>query len=104
MKLPLSWLRSWVELPWSDRELADRLTMLGFEVESLAAGGAGIQRRARSRDSQRRAPSAGQQAALCARSTTVAASELQIVCGASNARAGLRTALAERRRAPAGRA
>ena len=35
MKLPLPWLRSWVALPWSDRELADRLTMLGFEVESL---------------------------------------------------------------------
>ncbi len=36
MKLPLSWLRSWVDVPWSDREIADRLTMLGFEVEALS--------------------------------------------------------------------
>ena len=35
MKLPVSWLRAWVEVPWGDRELADRLTMLGFEVESM---------------------------------------------------------------------
>ena len=26
MKLPLSWLRSWVEVTWSDRELAERLS------------------------------------------------------------------------------
>ena len=39
MKLPLSWLRSWVAVPWSDAELAERLTMLGIEVESISSAG-----------------------------------------------------------------
>ena len=37
MKLPLSWLREWVEVPWRRRELAERLTMAGFEVESIGS-------------------------------------------------------------------
>jgi hypothetical protein len=37
MKLPLSWLREWVEIPWPARELGERLTMLGFEVEGVGA-------------------------------------------------------------------
>ncbi len=93
MKLPLSWLRSWVQVPWTDRELADRLTMLGFEVESLGAVApafSGVQ------VAQIRSVAPHPQASKL----TVCmvddghGNELQIVCGASNARAGLRTALA----------
>ena len=42
MKLPLSWLREWVQIAadWDARELARRLTLAGFEVEAIAAGGA----------------------------------------------------------------
>jgi phenylalanyl-tRNA synthetase beta chain len=93
VKLPLSWLRSWVELPWSDRELCDRLTMLGFEVESLAKVApefSGVQ------VAEITAVAAHPQAAklrVC-RVNTGHGAELQIVCGAPNARAGLRTALA----------
>lgn len=93
MKLPLSWLRSWVNVPWSDRELADRLTMLGFEVEAISAVAPAF---------------SGVQVALIrnvaahpqANKLSVCSvdngrgEQLQIVCGASNARAGLRTALA----------
>ena len=37
MRLPLSWLREWVEWPsqWDAAELARRLTMAGFEVEAI---------------------------------------------------------------------
>ncbi len=94
MKLPLSWLRSWVETPWSDRELADRLTMLGFEVESLTAVApafSGVQ------VATIVGITAHPQASKLSVCTVVdgSGSELQIVCGASNARAGLRTALAK---------
>jgi phenylalanyl-tRNA synthetase beta chain len=93
VKLPLSWLRSWVEVTWSDRELADRLTMLGFEVESLgpvAPTFSGVL------VAQIRSVAAHPQASKLSVCTVDDGSgnELQIVCGASNARAGLRTALA----------
>ena len=93
MKLQLSWLRSWVEVPWNDRELADRLTMLGFEVESLtsvAPAFSGVY------VGEIRSVAALPQAAklrLC-KVDDGRGAELQIVCGAGNARAGLRTALA----------
>ena len=93
MKLPLSWLRSWVEVPWSDREIAERLTMLGFEVESLGAvappfSGVTV--------AEVRVVAPHPQASKLSVCTVTDGHghELQIVCGASNARAGLRTALA----------
>jgi phenylalanyl-tRNA synthetase beta chain len=35
MKVTLSWLRQYVEFDWSPGQLAERLTMLGLEVESV---------------------------------------------------------------------
>ena len=35
MKLPLNWLKEYVEIEMSPKELADRLTMIGQEVESI---------------------------------------------------------------------
>lgn len=97
MKLPLSWLRSWVPVPWSDRELADRLTMLGFEVESLTpvapAFSQVVVAEIRSATPH---PQAGKlRVCKVAAGGGRGAVELQVVCGASNAREGLRTALAQ---------
>jgi phenylalanyl-tRNA synthetase beta chain len=93
MKLPLPWLRSWVALPWSDRELADRLTMLGFEVESLGKAAPEftgvLVAEIRSAEPHPQAD----KLRVC-RVDAGAGLERQIVCGASNARAGLRSALA----------
>ena len=106
MKLPLSWLRDWVDVPWKDRELADRLTMLGFEVEAHRSRGAALQRRrGRARSSSAEPHPQADKLRVCTvddgRSRQRGA--LQIVCGGANARAGLRTALATCRRATAGR-
>jgi phenylalanyl-tRNA synthetase beta chain len=94
MKIPLSWLREWVDLPQEPRVIADRLTSLGFEVEAL----------------ERAAPEfngvvVGAITAIAPhpqadklRVCTVDAgtgAPLQIVCGAPNARVGLKTALAQ---------
>ena len=93
MKLPLSWLRSWVKVSWSDAELVDRLTALGFEVESIATAApafSGVQ------VAEIRSVAAHPQATklrVC-KVHDGRGPELQIVCGASNARAGLRSALA----------
>ena len=37
MKIALDWLREFVEVAIAPRELGDRLSMAGFELESLAA-------------------------------------------------------------------
>ena len=93
MKLPLSWVRSWVSVPWNDRELADRLTMLGFEVESMSAvappfSGVVV---AEIRSAE---PHPHADKLRVCKVSGGSGQELQIVCGASNARVGLRTALA----------
>lgn len=42
MKVPLSWLREYVELPGSVAELAERLTLAGLEVASVQAIGSAL--------------------------------------------------------------
>ncbi|HEX6988067.1 MAG TPA: phenylalanine--tRNA ligase subunit beta, partial [Bacillota bacterium] len=39
MRVPLSWLREWVEVPWDAGELAERLTAVGLAVESVERPG-----------------------------------------------------------------
>jgi phenylalanyl-tRNA synthetase beta chain len=92
VKLPVSWLRSWVDPPWSDRELAERLTMLGFEVEALSpvappfSGVVVAEIRAVAPHPQ------ADKLSVCR--VYAGGAEVQVVCGASNARAGLHSALA----------
>ena len=35
MKVTLNWLREYVDFDWSPEQLAERLTMLGIEVEGV---------------------------------------------------------------------
>jgi phenylalanyl-tRNA synthetase beta chain len=93
MKLSLSWLRSWVALPWSDRELADRLTMLGFEVESLAKAAPEFSGVCIA-EIRAVAPHPQADKLRVCRVDAGDGTERQIVCGAGNARIGLRSALA----------
>ena len=93
MKVPYSWLAEWVELAWDARELASRLTMSGFEVESLepaAAPFSGVL--VAEIVAAERHPQADK-LQVC-RVSIGRGEPLQIVCGASNARAGLKSALA----------
>ena len=39
MRVPLSWLRDYVDLDLAPRDLAERLTLLGFEVKGIEEGG-----------------------------------------------------------------
>ena len=93
MKVPYSWLAEWTELPWEARELGSRLTMSGFELESLEpaappfTGVVVAEILAAERHPQ------ADKLQVC-RVSTGSGAPLQIVCGASNARAGLKSALA----------
>jgi phenylalanyl-tRNA synthetase beta chain len=94
MKLPYSWLTEWVRVPWPAGELGARLTMAGFELESLepaapAFSGVVVAEIL----SAERHPQADK-LQVC-RVSTGSGAPRQIVCGASNARAGLKSALAE---------
>ncbi|MBV8145427.1 MAG: phenylalanine--tRNA ligase subunit beta [Gammaproteobacteria bacterium] len=93
MRVPYGWLAEWTELPWDARELGTRLTMSGFELEALESAAppftgvivAEIL-------SAERHPQADK-LQVC-RVSIGQGEPLQIVCGASNARRGLKSALA----------
>ena len=98
MKLPLSWLREYVDLPpaWDAPELSRRLTNAGFEIESISSAAEAFSGVVVARIvSAARHPHADK-LQLCAVVTGEGsgAAALQIVCGAANARVGLVSALA----------
>ena len=94
MKVPYSWLADWVDVPWEARELGSRLTMSGFELDALEpAAPAFTQVVVAEIVSAERHPQADK-LQVCRVSTGQGGELLQIVCGAPNARAGLKTALA----------
>jgi phenylalanyl-tRNA synthetase beta chain len=99
VKLPLSWLREWVDLPadWDARELGRRLTNAGFEIEAISSAAGAFSGVVVARIvSAERHPQADK-LKVCRVITSEAAGAqpaLQIVCGAPNARAGLVSALA----------
>jgi phenylalanyl-tRNA synthetase beta chain len=97
VKLPLSALSAWVQVPWDAAELARRLTFAGFEVESVEPAapvfsGVVVARIV----SAEPHPEAGKLRVcrVVIGDGPGAAASVQIVCGASNARAGLVSALA----------
>jgi phenylalanyl-tRNA synthetase beta chain len=93
MKVPYSWLADWVDIPWNATELGARLTMAGFELDGLepaAPAFAGVV--VAEILSAERHPQADK---LQVCKVSVGSGEpVQIVCGAANARAGLKSALA----------
>src|SRR3981081_2818824 len=93
MKVPYSWLADWVDIPWDAAELGSRLTMAGFELDGLEpAAPAFTAVRVAEILSAERHPQADK---LQVCQVSVGSGEpVQIVCGAANARAGLKSALA----------
>src|SRR5437870_11056358 len=86
MKITLNWLQQYVEFNWSPQELAERLTMLGIEVE-------GVQKLGGEFDgvvvaqilTSEKHPNADK---LSVCKVADGQSERQIVCGAKNYKAG----------------
>ncbi len=94
MKLPLSWLREWVDIPWDAAELSHRLTMLGLEVESIAPVAPPFDNVVVAQIASIAPHPQADRLRVC-QVDTGDGQLLQIVCGAANARAGLKTALAK---------
>ena len=93
MRVPYSWLSEWVNVPWNARELGSRLTMAGFELDALEVAAPAFTGVVVAEIlSAERHPQADK-LQVC-RVSSGSGEPLQIVCGAANARAGLKTALA----------
>jgi phenylalanyl-tRNA synthetase beta chain len=93
MRVPYSWLTEWVSVPWPAPELGARLTMSGFELEALESAAPAFTGVIVAQIlSAERHPQADK-LQVC-RVSVGSGEPLQIVCGASNARAGLKSALA----------
>ena len=94
MKLPLSWLKEWVAISLPPAELSSRLTLAGFEVESCAAAAPPFSGVVVAQISDAVPHPQADKLRICT-VITGAASPVQIVCGAANARAGIKVALAQ---------
>ena len=88
MNVTLNWLKTYIDFDLSPSELADRLTMLGIEVESIKQLGAGLEGVIVGSVSSIRPHPNADKLVLC-QVDVGEAEELQIVCGAPNARAGM---------------
>src|SRR5580704_17961373 len=93
MKVPISWLKEWVTVPWPAAELGARLTMAGFDLEATEAAAPAFSGVVVAEIITAVQHPQADKLRVC-QVTTGSGAALQIVCGAPNARAGLRTALA----------
>jgi len=96
VKVPLSALKQWVDVPWDATTLARRLTMAGLEVESVEPAAPPFSGVVVAKIITAEAHPQAEKLQVCTVVTSAApgAASVQIVCGASNARAGLVSALA----------
>ncbi len=94
MRVSYQWLTEWVPVPWEARELGERLTMAGFELERLEPAAPPFSKVIVAEIIETTPHPRADKLRIC-RVNAGRGETLQIVCGASNARAGLRSALAE---------
>ncbi|HTU64318.1 MAG TPA: phenylalanine--tRNA ligase subunit beta [Steroidobacteraceae bacterium] len=93
MRVPLTWLADLVDVQWSAKELGSRLTMSGFELEAIETAAPPFSGVVVAEIVEAvRHPQAEKLQVCKVRGS--GGELLQIVCGAANARAGLKTALA----------
>ncbi len=93
MKVPLSWLKEYLNFTQSPEELANVLTLAGIEVEgietsALKFSGVVVGKVLKTH----KHPSADR---LCVAKVSDGEEEFQVVCGAPNCRAGIKTAFAK---------
>jgi phenylalanyl-tRNA synthetase beta chain len=86
MKVTLNWLKQYVEFGWSAEELAERLTMLGIEVESMQKLGGELEGVVVAQVITREKHPNADKLSLCR--VNDGNGERQIVCGAQNFKAG----------------
>lgn len=95
MKFTLSWLREHLETDASLEAITDRLTMLGLEVEGVVDRRAALAAFSVAEVvAAEKHPDADRLRVCTVRTGTAGEADLQIICGAPNARAGMKAVLA----------
>jgi phenylalanyl-tRNA synthetase beta chain len=92
VKFTLSWLKEHLDTDASVEQIAERLTQIGLEVESVTDAGAGLKDFIVGEVVTAEKHPQADRLRLCSVSTGT--ENLQIVCGAPNARAGIKVVLA----------
>lgn len=92
MKITYNWLKEYVDFDWSVEELAERITMLGVEVEGIEESGGAFEGIVVGEVVRRDQHPNADKLSLC--KVNDGTQELQIVCGATNFQAGDKVALA----------
>jgi len=92
MKFTLSWLKEHLDTDASPEQIGARLTAIGLEVESIGDPGAGLKDFVVGEITEARQHPNADRLRLCGVSD--GKDTLQIVCGAPNARAGIKVVLA----------
>jgi phenylalanyl-tRNA synthetase beta chain len=93
MHVPISWLADWVPIGWEPRDLASRITMAGLEVEGIESAAPPFNGVIVAEILEASKHPQADKLQVC-RVSTGSGEPVQIVCGAPNARAGLKSALA----------
>ena len=88
MNVTLNWLKTYIDFEFSPSELADRLTMLGIEVESIKQLGAELEGVVVGSVGSIKPHPNADKLVLC-QVDVGETEELQIVCGAPNVREGM---------------
>jgi len=92
MKIPLSWLKEYIDLNVTPAQIAKTLTMAGLEVDAVEKLGLGCEKIVVCKVLEvQKHPQADK---LCLATVTDGQEAYQVVCGASNCRPGIKTALA----------
>src|SRR5947199_7541212 len=95
MRVPLSWLREFVDVDWTPEQLAERLTLLGMEVKGIERWGADWQNVVVGELlSVEKHPRADRLSLTTVRISADGGTPLAIVCGATNIAAGQRVPVA----------
>src|SRR5579883_1776395 len=93
MRIPYAWLSEWVAIPWGPQELGSRLTMAGLELEALEPAAPDFSGVVVAEILEAEKHPQADKLRVC-RVSIGEGEPLRIVCGAANARAGLKSALA----------
>lgn len=86
MKITLNWLKQYVDFNWSPEELAERLTMIGIEVEGVQKLGGEFEGIVVAQVLTRDKVTGSDKLSVCR--VTDGKSERQIICGAQNFKPG----------------
>jgi len=92
MKVPLNWLKEFVEIDVSPEELAEKLTLAGLEVEKVNYQGRGLENVIVAQIESIWPHPNADKLTLC--DVNTGTDTVQVVCGAKNMKAGDRVALA----------